>query len=65
MAKKITGIVCGVSWVLWLVFFFTPALDPVPLGPALVIVGFFMFTALISTPILIIMALIDYARRSR
>jgi len=65
VAKKIVVIILGVSWILWSIFQFTPALDAVPPGPAFIITVVFMLIALISIGILIGMAVRDYDERPR
>jgi hypothetical protein len=65
VAKKITGIVCGVSWACFFGFTSSEKLlfGPNPIPGALAYIGF--FAGIISGITLIAMALIDYARRPR
>lgn len=65
MAKKITGIIWGVSWVIWTIFQFTPARDAVPSEHAWIIVVVFMLIAIISATSFITMAVRDHYRRHK
>jgi len=62
VAKKIAAIICGVSWPLWVILTFTPALWAVPPDPALIIIMVLLLSAIISTYILIVLAVRDYCR---
>lgn len=65
MAKKITAIVCGVSWAIFGIshLFVGPMGALAPAGVAMFVAG--MMVGIFSLTVLGVLALIDYGRRPR
>lgn len=65
MAKKVTGIICGCAWAVFGFSFLTvgPTGDLSDAGVVLFVLG--MMIGIFSLIALIVLALIDYARRPR
>lgn len=65
MAKKVTAIICGVSWALFLIPLLFMEHSTLFNSPLAAVWAVSVYLAIFSIPVLIIMGIIDYARRPR